>query len=75
MPTITVANSSSVQVIEYDGTDCVVTFANGRVYRYADVPESVFLNISQVAANPVGSVGAAVSRFLKGCYEFEEVTA
>lgn len=81
MADISVSDSRSVRRIHFEHNEdhsddfgtLDVTFANGRTYRYEDVPEAVFARL-QVIAEEGESVGSAVNRLVvKGDYSFEEL--
>jgi hypothetical protein len=61
-------NSSHVRHCEYEDGTLTVTFTNGRVYEYYNVPESVWKKIDEA-----DSIGLVLARHVKGKFEFKEI--
>ena len=69
--TIEVKNSSNISALRYKPEDKIleVHFLNGKKYRYTDVPELVFIKLTEGQ-----STGKACYKLIKGKYAYQEIT-
>ena len=69
--TIEVKNSSNISALRYKPEDKIleVHFLNGKKYRYTDVPELVFVKLTEGE-----STGKAFYQLIKGKYPYQEIT-
>lgn len=73
-----VNGSKNISEITHEGTTLTVLFANGRTYRYADVPSAVYdeLVAEVQSTSPEASVGKAFNRLVRSAgFDYVEVTA
>lgn len=65
-----VVNSSMIKSIGYDKENSImeVEFARGQIYKYSDVPSSIYYDVMQS-----DSVGKEFNRLVKGSFQFEKV--
>ncbi|MDB5021124.1 MAG: ATPase protein [Pedobacter sp.] len=63
--------SSVIAKYEYDAEKCIlrVTFHSGKVYAYKKVPKQVYVNMRGYT-----SKGRFLNLFVKGFYDYEEIT-
>jgi len=63
--------STAIARIKYDAPARVLTvvFVSGMVYKYLNVPQSVYDNFKTS-----GSKGTYLNKFIKGFYDFEKQT-
>jgi hypothetical protein len=66
-------NSTNIQEIDHDAGGLLVTFKNGRQYRYPTVDGDTYGALATEAVNPDGSVGKLFNRLIRGSHEGVEV--
>lgn len=66
-------NSSNIEEIEHDAGGLVVTFKNGRQYRYPSVDGDLFAALAEACIDPDASVGKTFNLLVRGTHEGFEV--
>ena len=62
-------DSSFIQSLDYDNNELIITFTNGKRFKYANVPQGT---VNDLVNAP--STGTAFHRYIKRQFSYEELT-